>query len=163
MFDRFVCDHLCDDLCCQRSFCRGLAVSRRSRMGRAGCLQGRMVDALADSTDEGRLRLRYASGSRQQGFDPRISEWGNPRAGTAFARGVRREVKHLSTCRKGCSVSSGERKRIRPNRARVTGASRCARGVEGACVRVLAGPAGVIKRRVRRTGLNAGPQRVMAP
>ena len=75
-------------------------------------------------------------------------------AGTAFARGVRREVKHLSTCRKGCSVSSGERKRIRPNRAR---------GVEGACVRVLAGPAGVIKRRVRRTGLNAGPQRVMAP
>ena len=84
-------------------------------------------------------------------------------AGTAFARGVRREVKHLSTCRKGCSVSSGERKRIRPNRARVTGASRCARGVEGACVRVLAGPAGVIKRRVRRTGLNAGPQRVMAP
>ena len=84
-------------------------------------------------------------------------------AGTAFARGVRREVKHLSTCRKGCSVSSGERKRIRPNRARVTGASRCAHGVEGACVRVLAGPAGVIKRRVRRTGLNAGPQRVMAP
>ena len=80
MFDRFVCDHLCDDLCCQRSFCRGLAVSRRSRMGRAGCLQGRMVDALADSTDEGRLRLRYASGSRQQGFDPRISEWGNPPA-----------------------------------------------------------------------------------
>lgn len=44
------------------------------------CLQGRMVDALADSTDEGRLRLRYASGSRQQGFDPRISEWGNPPA-----------------------------------------------------------------------------------
>ena len=39
-----------------------------------------MVDALADSTDEGRLRLRYASGSRQQGFDPRISEWGNPPA-----------------------------------------------------------------------------------
>ena len=42
------------------------------------CLQGRMVDALAGRTDEGRLRLRYASGSRQQGFDPRISEWGNP-------------------------------------------------------------------------------------
>ena len=37
-----------------------------------------LVDALADRTDEGRLRLRYASGSRQQGFDPRISEWGNP-------------------------------------------------------------------------------------
>ena len=38
------------------------------------CLQGRMVDALADSTDEGRLRLRYASGSRQQGFDFRMGE-----------------------------------------------------------------------------------------
>lgn len=33
-------------------------------------------------------------------------------AGTAFVRGVRREVKHLSTCRKGYSVSSGERKRM---------------------------------------------------
>ena len=32
-------------------------------------------------------------------------------AGTAVMRGVRREVKHLSTCRKGHSVSSGERKR----------------------------------------------------
>ena len=40
-------------------------------------------------------------------------------AGTAYGRGVRREVKHLSTCRKGYSVSSGERKRIRPNRLRV--------------------------------------------
>ena len=38
-------------------------------------------------------------------------------AGTAYGRGVRREVKHLSTCRKGYSVSSGERKRIRPNRS----------------------------------------------
>ncbi len=54
------------------------------------CLQGRMVDALADRTDEGRLRLRYASGSRQQGFDPRISEWGTHRpswVGTGFGRG----------------------------------------------------------------------------
>ena len=48
--------------------------------GRVVAREGRMVDALADSTDEGRLRLRYASGSRQQGFDPRISEWGNPPA-----------------------------------------------------------------------------------
>ncbi len=65
------------------------------------CLQGRMVDALADRTDEGRLRLRYASGSRQQGFDPRISEWGNPPTVMGRYRlrpGVRREVKHLSTC-----------------------------------------------------------------
>ena len=31
-------------------------------------------------------------------------------------RGERREVKHLSTDRKRYSVSSGERKRMRPNR-----------------------------------------------
>jgi hypothetical protein len=36
------------------------------------------VDALAPGGDEGRGRLRYASGSRQTGFDPEISEWGNP-------------------------------------------------------------------------------------
>jgi hypothetical protein len=34
-------------------------------------------------------------------------------------RGERREVKHLSTGRKRYSVSSGERKRMRPNRMRV--------------------------------------------
>ena len=43
------------------------------------CL-GRRVDALADRTDEGRLRQRYSSGSRQQGFDPRVSECGNTAA-----------------------------------------------------------------------------------
>ena len=50
-------------------------------------------------------------------------------AGTAYGRGVRREVKHLSTCRKGYSVSSGERKRIRPNRLRVIPVGGGARGV----------------------------------
>ena len=45
--------------------------------------------------------------------------------------GVRREVKHLSTCRKGYSVSSGERKRIRPNHGRVIPVGGCARGVAG--------------------------------
>ncbi len=39
-----------------------------------------MVDALVDRTDEGRDGLRYASGSCRVGFDPRISEWGNPPA-----------------------------------------------------------------------------------
>ena len=34
-------------------------------------------------------------------------------------RGERREVKHLSTGRKRYSVSSGERKRMRPNHMRV--------------------------------------------
>ncbi len=36
------------------------------------------MDALALTGDEGRGRQRYASGSRQTGFDPRVSEWGNP-------------------------------------------------------------------------------------
>ena len=37
-----------------------------------------MVDAMAIKGDEGRSWLRYASGNRQTGFDPKISEWGNP-------------------------------------------------------------------------------------
>ena len=37
-----------------------------------------MVDALALGADEGRGRLRYASGSCQPSVDPRMSEWGNP-------------------------------------------------------------------------------------
>ena len=36
------------------------------------------MDALAQRGDEGRCRLRKASGSRQAGFDPEVSEWGNP-------------------------------------------------------------------------------------
>ena len=85
-------------------------------------------------------------------------------AGTAgFCGGVRREVKHLSTCRKGYSVSSGERKRIRPNRARVIPVGGCVRGVEGARVPVPTDRAGVIKRLARGTGLKAWPQRVPAP
>ena len=56
--------------------------------------------------------------------------------------GVRREVKHLSTCRKGYSVSSGERKRIRPNHGRVIPVGGCVRGVAGACVPVPTDRAG---------------------
>ena len=41
-------------------------------------VKGRMVDALASRADEGRGRLRYASGSCQPSVDPRMSEWGNP-------------------------------------------------------------------------------------
>lgn len=41
-------------------------------------VEGRMVDALALGADEGRGRLRYASGSCQPSVDPRMSEWGNP-------------------------------------------------------------------------------------
>ena len=36
------------------------------------------VDALAPRTEEGRGRLRNATGSRLPGADPWISEWGNP-------------------------------------------------------------------------------------
>ena len=38
----------------------------------------RSVDALALGAEEGRRSLRYASGSWQTSFDPRMSEWGNP-------------------------------------------------------------------------------------
>ncbi len=37
-----------------------------------------MVDALTQHSDEGRCRLRKASGRCQAIFDPRMSEWGNP-------------------------------------------------------------------------------------
>ncbi len=36
------------------------------------------VDALTEASDEGRRRLRKASGSCQPSFDPGMSEWGNP-------------------------------------------------------------------------------------
>ena len=36
------------------------------------------VDALAPDADEGRGRLRKATGSCLSSFDPWISEWGNP-------------------------------------------------------------------------------------
>jgi len=36
------------------------------------------VDALAPDADEGRGWLRKATVSRLTGFDPWISEWGNP-------------------------------------------------------------------------------------
>lgn len=36
------------------------------------------MDALASRGDERRGRLRYSTVSRQTGFDPSVSEWGNP-------------------------------------------------------------------------------------
>jgi len=36
------------------------------------------VDALAPGDDEGRGKLRNASGSCLASFDPEMSEWGNP-------------------------------------------------------------------------------------
>jgi hypothetical protein len=40
--------------------------------------QGLTVDALAPGAEEGRVRLRKASGSCRESIDPRMSEWGNP-------------------------------------------------------------------------------------
>lgn len=66
-----------------------------------------MVDALAVRGDEGRGSLRKASGSWQTSFDPEMSEWENPTELAQLSiveyiddRGERRELKHLSTCRK---------------------------------------------------------------
>jgi len=36
------------------------------------------VDALASTTDEGRVWLRKATGSCQKSLEPWMSEWGNP-------------------------------------------------------------------------------------
>jgi len=47
-----------------------------------------MVDALAQASEEGRGWLRKAPESRLSGFDPEISEWGNP----AFLIGCHRAL-----------------------------------------------------------------------
>ena len=54
-------------------------------------------------------------------------------------------MKHLSTCFKRYSVSSGERKRRRLNRVCVIGVGRCMPGVVGAAVDLPMGVLGVIK------------------
>ncbi len=60
-------------------------------------------------------------------------------------------------------MSSGERKRMRPNRARAIPVGGCVHGVVGSWFPAPTGRAGVTKRRVRGTGLKAWPQRVPAP
>ncbi len=73
---------------------------------------------MAPRSDEGRGKLRKASVSRIRRYQPGISEWGNPPVYWYPKGSERREVKHLSTFRKRNqrdSVSSGERKRNRPN------------------------------------------------
>ena len=48
--------------------------------------------------DEGRVRLRKASGSCQKSYDPEISEWGNLSAKSRCPKGWEaRELKYLST------------------------------------------------------------------
>ena len=56
-------------------------------------------------------------------------------------------------------MSSGERKRIRPNLGRAIPVGGCVLGVVGSPVPVPTRRAGVTKPCLRRTGLNTGPQR----
>ena len=54
---------------------------RTAEQARASCFlsyKEPTVDALAPRTDEGRGRLRKATGSCLPSFDPWMSEWGNP-------------------------------------------------------------------------------------
>ena len=78
----------CAPRSCARRFGRppvGGAVAGAGRVPCVGCCvfvvvrcYERPVDALASGADEGRGGLRYASGSRLAGCDPRVSEWGDP-------------------------------------------------------------------------------------
>ena len=61
------------------------------------------VDALASRAYEGRGIAAISFGEPQAGFDPEISEIGKPDRGYALSprkRRERRELKHLSICRK---------------------------------------------------------------
>ena len=79
------------ELCCWSPVCLFSCLVRRAaragvvRVARAPCVvlcvvrfYERSVDALASGADEGRGGLRYSSGSRLAGCDPRVSEWGDP-------------------------------------------------------------------------------------
>ena len=79
------------ELCCWSPVCLFFCLVRRAaragvvRVARAPCVvlcvvrfYERSVDALASGADEGRGGLRYSSGSRLAGCDPRVSEWGDP-------------------------------------------------------------------------------------
>ena len=60
---------------------RGRVAVSRAALCRVLCVvrfYERSVDALASGADEGRGGLRYSSGSRLAGCDPRVSEWGDP-------------------------------------------------------------------------------------
>ena len=71
---------------CRRAHCSALRVrileylenSIASASIYKSSYEGLTVDALAPGADEGRVRLRKAAGSRREGFDPQVSEWGNP-------------------------------------------------------------------------------------
>ena len=64
--------------------------------------QGHTADALAPRADEGRGKLRKATGNCQASLDPWMSEWGNPPSvmGWYPTGGEPGELKHLSSRRK---------------------------------------------------------------
>ena len=62
----------------ENSYDCGLSSLKRELKVIGSSEQVHMVDALAITGDEGRSSLRKAAGSRQTGFDPQMSEWGNP-------------------------------------------------------------------------------------
>ena len=108
------------------------------------------MDALAQEGEEGRSKLRKASGSRKQAFNPRISEWGNPAWDTAssvaefMGHGSQRgEVNHLSTLRKRKqsaipSVAASEQGTAQTEG--VQAQERCVVGVVGRALDRLNGP-----------------------
>ena len=83
----------CGGLCSVLASLRGSKVIGSSE-------QVHVVDALAMIGDEGRHSLRKAAGSRQIGFDPRISEWGNPaREGHPDRKSTRLNSSHIQKSR----------------------------------------------------------------
>ena len=81
------------ELCCWSPVCLFFCLVRRAARAGSGARRAcavcrvvlcvvrfyeRSVDALASGADEGRGGLRYSSGSRLAGCDPRVSEWGDP-------------------------------------------------------------------------------------
>ena len=90
-----------------------------------------MVDALASPDEEGRVKLRKATGSRTQALIRRYPNGATPLPSGRdpdLSGGQRGELKHLSTPRKreqvSDSASSGERTRSSPNLV-PTGAGGC--------------------------------------
>ena len=81
------------------------------------------------------------------------------------AGGKRRELKHLSTSRKGKRsdfLSSGERTGKSPNRLRVKVRRRCAAGVVGPAVGLCGGPEESQRSRIAEPLWKVRPQKVIA-
>ena len=84
-------------------------------------------------------------------------------AGYCFKQGERREVKHLSTCRKRYSASSGERKRKKAKPLQSVPLMVFCSAVAGESPRGLGARERVTKVKARGSGLKATPQRAHAP